>query len=193
MKSNLIRVAFAAFALVVAGCDNQGSSSVMDQIQKAEEEDARAAQQNLAEAQRFLTEVSMRQGVRPTPSGLLVQMVSPGANESLPRPPRDAIVLVHYQGSLPNGQVFDSSLQRGQPAEFPLSGVIPGFAEAISLMRPGDTIMAFIPPDLGYGPAGQPPGIPGNSALIFRVQLLAFRTPDGRVVSIPQPQQRSPG
>jgi FKBP-type peptidyl-prolyl cis-trans isomerase FkpA len=186
MTFKLARAALLGCALLLTAC-GQTEESVMEQIQKAEANDARTAQQNLAAAQRYLTEVAMRPGIRTTASGLLIQVVQAGPDQNLPRPPANASVLVHYQGSLPDGTVFDSSIARGEPQEFPLSEVVPGFAEGIMLMRPGDTFVLFIPPDRGYGPAGRPPSIPGNSALTFRVQLLAFRTPDGRVVSLPQP------
>jgi FKBP-type peptidyl-prolyl cis-trans isomerase FklB len=80
---------------------------------------------------------------------------------------------VHYEGKLLNGQVFDSSLKRGEPAEFPLNGVIPGWTEALQRMAVGDKWQLFIPPDLAYGMNGAPGGKIGpNEALVFEVELL---------------------
>lgn len=172
-----------AALLSLAACNQ--SESVMDQIEKSEAEEARIADQSLAASQRFMEEARQRPGVTALQSGLVIQVVERGRNQALPKPDRTALVLVHYEGALPNGDVFDSSIQRGQPAQFPIEGVIPGFAEALTTMRPGDSIVAYIPPELGYGPQGSPPAIPGNSALVFRLQLLAFRTPDGRTVQAP--------
>ncbi len=180
---HLFFIALANAALAACG----ESSSVMEEITRAEKAEEEAATANSAEAQRFLAEVAARPGVRPTASGLLLETVAAGPDQSLPRPPREAVVLVHYEGALADGTVFDSSIARGEPAQFPLSGVIPGFAEALTTMRPGDTVRAYIPPDIGYGPAGSPPAIPGNAALVFRIQLLAFQGPDGRIVSAPRP------
>src|SRR5262249_43909979 len=97
----------------------------------------------------------------------------------------EALVLVHYEGKLANGEVFDSSFERGQPAQFPLQGVVPGFSEAITHMRPGDELIATMPAELGYGARGQPPAIPANAALQFRIQLLGFAMPDGTRVMAP--------
>ncbi|MGE3142882.1 MAG: FKBP-type peptidyl-prolyl cis-trans isomerase [Hyphomonadaceae bacterium] len=179
------RIAFA-LALFLAACGQQ-TPSVSDQIERQEAEQSRVEQQNLAAAQRFLEETSRRPGVQARPSGLLYETVSASANPNLPHPGANATVLVHYEGKLADGTVFDSSFQRGQPAQFPLAGVVPGFAQALGLMRPGDEMIAYLPPELGYGAEGQPPTIPANAALVFRIQLLAFRTPDGQVVEAPRP------
>ena len=82
-------------------------------------------------------------------------------------------VRVHYHGTLLNGTVFDSSVQRGQPASFPVNRVIPGWTEGLQLMKVGDKFKFEIPPNLAYGPAS-PPGIPPNSTLVFEVELLGI-------------------
>ena len=92
-------------------------------------------------------------------------MVSPKATDT---------VNVHYHGTLLNGTVFDSSVQRGQPISFPLNGVIPGWTEGVQLMKVGDKFKFEIPPDLAYGAAGRPPQIPPNSTLVFEVELLGI-------------------
>lgn len=78
---------------------------------------------------------------------------------------------MHYRGTLVDGTEFDSSIKRGQPAEFPLNGVIPGWTEGLQLLKVGTKARLFVPPNLGYGQQGRP-GIPPNSTLIFEVELL---------------------
>ena len=120
------------------------------------------------------------------PSGLELRFTRRGANQSLAQPTMDATVLVHYEGSLvEGGEVFDSSFARGEPVDFPLRAVVPGFSEAISHMRPGDEVIATFPGSLGYGPTGSGP-IPPNAALRFRIALLAFQEPGGQPVTAPQ-------
>jgi len=117
---------------------------------------------------------------------LLLAFRHRGANQSLPHPTARAVVLVHYEGKLANGTVFDSSIARHEPAQFPLAGVVPGFSAAIQQMRPGDEVIATFPPALGYGADGQPPVIPANAVLQFRILLLAFQEPGGQLVRAPQ-------
>ena len=84
-------------------------------------------------------------------------------------------VLAHYHGTLPNGSVFDSSVDRGEPATFGVSQVISGWTEAVQLMKVGDKWRLYIPPDMAYGEASPTPAIPPNSALVFEVELLEVR------------------
>ncbi len=122
----------------------------------------------------FLASVRAQPGVEAFASGLLVERLRLGADQSLPRPEGGASVLVHYEGKLADGNVFDSSFARNDPAEFPLNAVVKGFAEAIRTMRPGDEIVATFPHELGYGAAGRPPVIPQSAPLQFRILLLSF-------------------
>ncbi len=113
-------------------------------------------------------------------SGVEVHFQRRAANDALPTPGPDATVKVHYEGSLvSNGSVFDSSFERGEPAEFGLNGVVRGFSEAISQMRPGDEVITTFPAELGYGARGSPPVIPPNSALRFRIVLISYVGGDG--------------
>jgi len=171
-------------ALFAAACGQ--NESVLAQIERTEAEQARVAETNLAAATQFMSEQAARPGVTAFPSCLVIERQQESTNQSLPRATRDGQVLVHYQGSLANGEVFDSSIQRGEPAEFPVEGLIPGFTEALLQMRPGDAITAYIPPDIGYGVEGSPPAIPPNSALVFRIQLLAVATAGGQIHRAPQ-------
>ena len=108
-----------------------------------------------------------------TPSGLKYQVMKRGTGMVSPK--ATDTVNVHYHGTLLNGTVFDSSVQRGQPISFPLNGVIPGWTEGVQLMKVGDKFKFEIPPDLAYGAAGRPPQIPPNSTLVFEVELLGIQ------------------
>jgi FKBP-type peptidyl-prolyl cis-trans isomerase len=108
-----------------------------------------------------------------TPSGLKYQVMKRGTGTVSPK--ATDTVNVHYHGTLLNGTVFDSSVQRGQPISFPLNGVIRGWTEGLQLMKVGDKFKFEIPPDLAYGAAGAPPTIPPNSTLVFEVELLGIQ------------------
>ena len=181
----MMRWMMAAAALALAACGDD-SVGVMREIERAERAQAENAQQTATQNEAFLAQVRAQPGVEARPSGLLIERRGRGANQSLPRPSVNAEVLVHYEGRLPNGEVFDSSFARGEPAAFGLGEVVAGFREAISQMRPGDEIVATFPMELGYGPEGRPPVIPPATPLQFRIVLLAFREADGRVVEAPQ-------
>ncbi len=113
--------------------------------------------------------------VETTPSGLQFETQRPGSGE---RPAPQDMVVVHYEGSLIDGTVFDSSYQRGEPAAFPVGGVIPGFAEGLLKMQKGGKYRLVIPSDLAYGPQGQGQ-IPPNAVLVFVVELLDIQKPQG--------------
>jgi FKBP-type peptidyl-prolyl cis-trans isomerase FklB len=110
-----------------------------------------------------------------TESGLQYKVIEPGSGES---PAATDKVKVHYTGKLINGEVFDSSIQRGTPAEFFVNGVIPGWTEALQLMKPGAKWELFIPGDIAYGPRGNPP-IGPNETLLFEVELLEILPAEG--------------
>jgi len=111
--------------------------------------------------------------MKTTPSGLKYQVMKQGTGTVSPK--ATDTVNVHYHGTLLDGTVFDSSVQRGQPISFPLNGVIPGWTEGLQLMKVGDKFKFEIPPDLAYGAAGRPPQIPPNSTLVFEVELLGIQ------------------
>jgi FKBP-type peptidyl-prolyl cis-trans isomerase len=126
---------------------------------------------NLAEGTAYLAANKSKPGVRVTASGLQYQVIRPGAG---PKPKGTETVRVKYKGMLISGKVFDSTdIHGGQPAEFVLNQVIPGWAEGVALMPVGSKYKFWIPSKLAYGPAG-PPEIGANATLVFEVELLAI-------------------
>jgi len=126
------------------------------------------AAKNLAEGEAFLAENGKREGVVTTASGLQYEVVAEGTGRS---PKASDQVKVDYRGSFLNGTEFDSSYQRGEPASFSVEGIIPGWTEALLLMKEGAKWKLYIPAALGYGEQGAPPVIEPNSTLIFEVEL----------------------
>lgn len=136
----------------------------------AKEVEKIAAANREAEA-KFMAENAKAEGVQVTESGLQYKVIQPGDG---PKPSMNSKVRVHYQGSLLNGEVFDSSIQRGEPLEFMLTQVIAGWTEGLQLMNVGSKYRLFIPAKLGYGSRGAGQAIPPDAALIFDVELLAI-------------------
>lgn len=142
-------------------------------------------ERNLAASNAFLADNAKRDGVKTTESGLQYEILSEGPRDGV-SPTEASIVKVNYEGKLIGGEIFDSSYERGEPIEFPLSRVIPGWTEGVQLMSVGDKFRFFLPPSLGYGASGTPGGPIGpNEALVFDVELLdvgvvpgADRAPD---------------
>ena len=128
-----------------------------------------AAQENSHKAEQFLAQNSLQEGVVSLDSGLQYKILNKGTGAT---PTKDSTVQVNYSGTLIDGTQFDSSYERGEPISFPVTGVIPGWTEALQLMKEGDKWQLFIPPNLAYGERGASPVIPPNSALIFEVELL---------------------
>ncbi len=125
---------------------------------------------NLKEGQDFLATNSSKPGVVSLPSGLQYEVITEGTGE---KPGATDTVTCHYHGTLINGTIFDSSVQRGRPASFPLNQVIKGWTEGLQLMGTGSKWRFFIPPHLGYGDRQVGPSIGPNSTLIFEVELLS--------------------
>jgi len=117
----------------------------------------------------FLATNAQKEGVKTTASGLQYKVLKTGAGKT--PGPKDT-VKVHYQGTLPDGSVFDSSIARGEPVTFQVDGVIPGWTEALQLMKEGDKFQLVIPPKLAYGTAGAGDKIGPNQVLIFEVELI---------------------
>jgi len=129
------------------------------------------ANTNLQEGQDFLEANKSQEGVVTLPSGLQYKVLT--ASEG-PQPTAFNTVTCHYHGTLLNGTIFDSSVQRGKPASFPLSQVIKGWTEGVQLMSVGSKFRFFIHPSLGYGDRQVGPHIGPNSTLIFDVELLSI-------------------
>lgn len=150
--------------------------SAMQEFQKqvmAEQQAKRETQatENKTEAEAFLATNKDAEGVHSTDSGLQYKVLTEGDG---PKPSADDRVSVHYKGTLLDGTVFDSSYDRGQPAVFPVTGVIPGWVEAIQMMPVGSKWQLWIPPDLAYGDRGAGPKIGPNALLVFEVELLGI-------------------
>jgi FKBP-type peptidyl-prolyl cis-trans isomerase len=128
---------------------------------------------NKKEGAAFLAANKTKDGVVTLPSGLQYKILTPGTG---PKPTASDSVVCNYRGTLIDGKEFDSSYKRGQPATFPVSGVIKGWTEALQLMPVGSKWQLFVPSDLAYGERGQGPDITPNSTLIFEVELLSIQT-----------------
>lgn len=132
-------------------------------------------ERNLEASQAFLEKNKQRAGVKTTESGLQYEILEEGPAEG-DSPTEANIVSVHYRGTLLDGSEFDSSHARGEPAQFPLAQVIPGWTEGVQLMSEGDKFRFYIPPSLAYGETGTPGGPIGpNETLIFEVELLEVK------------------
>lgn len=139
---------------------------INDYLQELQDKAEKAAR---AEGEQFLSENGKKENVKTTASGLQYVVEKEGTGA---QPTAEDEVTVHYTGKLLNGQVFDSSVNRGEPATFPLNRVIPGWTEGVQLMKEGAKYTFFIPSDLAYGPQGVPGAIPPHSTLIFDVELI---------------------
>ena len=127
---------------------------------------------NLQAGEIFLAENGKRENVVTLPSGLQYEIIKQGDG---PKPLATNTVTCHYHGTTIKGEIFDSSVRRGQPASFPLNAVIKGWTEALQLMPVGSKWKLYIPPHLAYGNRGVSREIGPNSTLIFEVELLSFR------------------
>jgi FKBP-type peptidyl-prolyl cis-trans isomerase FkpA/FKBP-type peptidyl-prolyl cis-trans isomerase FklB len=159
--------------------EGKPSALTQEDLQKArenfekgrQEKMVATAEKNKKEGDDFLAKNKTAEGWKTTASGLQIKTVTPGKGAS---PKDSSTVVVHYAGKLIDGTEFDSSIKRGQPAEFPVKGVIPGWTEALKLMKVGEKAQLAIPSQLAYGPQGRP-GIPPNSVLLFDVELIGIK------------------
>ena len=137
--------------------------------QQAAQAEQSAAQSAIAD--QFMAQNAARDGVMSTESGLQYEVLESGDGAT---PTKDSTVVVHYHGTFVDGSVFDSSVQRGEPATFGVTQVIPAWTEALQLMSVGDKWRVFAPPHLAYGEQGAGGVIPPNTALIFEVHLIGI-------------------
>lgn len=172
------KVVAEAMAELLAGAQPQLATEeyqkVMQDFQakiqaEAQKKNDQAAQSNIEAGKAFLAENGKKDGVISTLSGLQYQVIEEGEGES---PTAESVVRVHYEGSLLDGMIFDSSFKRGEPVEFPLNQVIAGWTEGVQLMKKGAKYRFFIPSSLAYGPRGAGELIGPNATLIFDVELL---------------------
>jgi len=124
--------------------------------------------------QEFASDVAKQKDATTTPSGIVIRTITAGTGSN---PAADDVVKVHYEGKLIDGTVFDSSIQRGEPAEFPLNQVVPCWREALQKLKKGGKAQVVCPSDVAYGDHGQPPDIPPGATLSFEVELLDFHKP----------------
>ena len=161
--------AFAGAESKVSQQELQAAFQVISERMQAEA--AEQAKVLGAAGEAFLAENAKKEGVTVTASGLQYEVVAEGEGE---KPTAESIVSVHYHGSLIDGTVFDSSVERGQPAEFPVGGVIAGWTEALQLMTEGSKWRLYVPYNLAYGERGSQGAIPPYATLIFDVELLTI-------------------
>jgi FKBP-type peptidyl-prolyl cis-trans isomerase FklB len=133
--------------------------------------DKAEGEKNKREGQIYLEANQQKQGVVKLPSGLQYLVLKSGNG---PKPTANDVVRTHYHGTLISGKVFDSSVERGEPAVFPVGGVIRGWTEALQLMKVGDKWRLFVPSELAYGPDRRSADIGPNSVLVFEVELLGI-------------------
>lgn len=141
----------------------------MEMMRKQQEKQAKVGETNQKDGEKFLAENKTKEGVSTTASGLEYQVITPGTGAS---PTDSDEVTVEYEGRLLDGTIFDSSKQHGQPATFQVNGVIPGWTEALKLMKEGGKMKVWVPSNLAYGPGGNPPKIGPNATLEFEIELL---------------------
>lgn len=148
----------------------QAAFSSINQLVQAEA--ANAAKSNKEAGQAYLEENAKKDGVITTESGLQYEIISEGTGL---KPSQSDMVVTHYHGTLIDGSVFDSSVARGEPAQFPVNGVIKGWIEALQLMPVGSKWRLTIPSDLAYGDQGSAPVIGPGATLIFEIELLEIK------------------
>jgi len=124
--------------------------------------------------QEFVDKVGKEKDATKTTSGIVIRTITPGSGAS---PTAADVVKVHYEGKLVDGTVFDSSIKRGEPAEFPLNGVVPCWTEALQKMKKGEKAQVVCPSAVAYGDRGSPPVIPPGATLSFEIELLDFHKP----------------
>lgn len=135
----------------------------------------KAAEVEKAASADFLAKMAAEEGAVKKDSGLIIQELTAGAGEN---PKATDTVTVHYHGTLRDGTVFDSSVDRGQPATFGLNQVIPCWTEGVQLIKVGGKAKLTCPSDIAYGDQGRPPTIPGGAVLVFEVELISIAAPE---------------
>jgi len=143
-----------------------------EMMAKQEELNKKLGEKNKKEGEVFLAENKKKEGVKTLPSGLQYKVIKAGTGK---KPKSTDTVTTHYRGTLIDGTEFDSSYRRGQPASFPVNGVIPGWTEALQFMEEGAKWQLFVPPNLAYGERGAGRQIGPNATLMFEVELISIQ------------------
>jgi FKBP-type peptidyl-prolyl cis-trans isomerase FklB len=156
---------------VMTAFQQEMQTKMMAKAKAQDEANAKVAPENLKKGEEFLAANAKKEGVKSTASGLQYKVIKSGTGKT---PKNTDTVKVHYHGTLIDGSVFDSSVERKEPISFPVNGVIPGWTEALQLMKEGDKWQLVIPSKLAYGESGAGDKIGPNSVLIFEVELLAI-------------------
>jgi FKBP-type peptidyl-prolyl cis-trans isomerase len=157
------------------GFSDQELKEIVESLQKdIQAKMSEAGEKAKGEGEKFLAENAKKEGVKAGKDGLQYKVITEGKGL---KPKAEDVVSTHYRGTLINGTEFDSSYKRGEPTEFPVNRVIPGWTQALTNMNVGSKWQVFIPSDLAYGPTGMPPTIPPNSVLVFEMELLAIKNP----------------
>ncbi|MBU2706523.1 FKBP-type peptidyl-prolyl cis-trans isomerase [Zooshikella marina] len=146
-----------------------------ESYERAQKRMEKEAKENLAKEKAFLEKNAKADGIIKTDSGLQYKVITKGEGE---KPKAESTVVVHYEGRTLDGNIFDSSYKRGEPATFGVNQVIPGWTEALQLMPQGSVWELYIPSELAYGPGGIPNKISPNSTLIFKVELKEIKQPE---------------
>lgn len=154
--------------------EEQMQQAMQAMYEKRREKLKAEGEENLKKGKEFLEANKSKEGVKTTASGLQYKVIEEGQGA---KPSAEDTVVVHYKGTLIDGTEFDSSYSRNQPAEFPVKAVIPGWTEALQLMKKGSKYELFIPSELAYGERGRP-SIPPHSVLVFQVELLDIKNAD---------------
>ena len=150
-------------------------AKMQDRMKVQQAEQQQAGDKNKKEGEAFLAENKKKEGVKTTASGLQYKVMNPGSG---PKPTSNDTVTVHYRGTLLDGKEFDSSYKRGEPMEFPVTGVIKGWTEALLMMPVGAKWQLYIPSELAYGERGAGRDIGPNSVLQFDVELVGIKGKD---------------
>ncbi|MCL5024772.1 MAG: FKBP-type peptidyl-prolyl cis-trans isomerase [Nitrospirae bacterium] len=169
-----IKDALSGGKLLMGDEEMQATKSAFRQemMKKQAEQREKLSEKNKKEGEAFLAENKKKEGVKTLPSGLQYKMITEGKGKS---PKATDTVTVNYRGTFIDGTEFDSSFKRGQPATFPVNGVIPGWTEALQLMKEGSKWQIFIPSKLAYGDKGAGGLIGPDATLIFEVELLSVK------------------
>jgi FKBP-type peptidyl-prolyl cis-trans isomerase len=151
--------------------DEEMREAMRKMAEKRQQAELEVAAKNKEKSEAYLAENAKKEGIKSTASGLQYKVLTEGSGK---KPKGEEVVEVHYRGKLIDGTEFDSSHSRGQPSVFPVKAVIPGWTEALQMMPVGSKWELYIPPNLAYGERGNA-RIPGNSVLVFEVELLGTK------------------